>query len=125
MFILCGLILEAGEILFRDFWSPFSFPFVFFLSVTIFKNKYNRPNGSCLTRTLGPAGFISWGGPAGPPQTLAALAPRRAAVRRTAGGSFFFFSPRFFFEKPFGFSDGFVCFFLFRFFKIDQFFRFI
>ena len=30
MFILCGLILEAGENLFRDFWSPFSISFVCF-----------------------------------------------------------------------------------------------
>ena len=29
MFILCGLILEAGENLFRDFWSPFSISFYF------------------------------------------------------------------------------------------------
>ena len=31
MFILSGLILEAGENLFRDFWSPFSISFYFFL----------------------------------------------------------------------------------------------
>ena len=30
MFTLCGLILEARENLFRDFWSPFSISFYFY-----------------------------------------------------------------------------------------------
>ena len=33
MFIKSGLILEAGEILFRDFWSLFGTSFYFFLRV--------------------------------------------------------------------------------------------
>ena len=32
MFTLCGLILEARENLFRNFWSPFSISFYFFSS---------------------------------------------------------------------------------------------
>ena len=42
MFILCGLILEAGENLFRDFWSPFSISFLFFFRAYL-KKKRNRP----------------------------------------------------------------------------------
>ena len=145
MFILCGLILEAGENLFRDFCSPFSIPFVFFLSVTLFK-KTQPTYGPYPTRTLGPSGFISRGGPAGPPQTLAALAPRRRRLCRAAAALpplscctaaaplycaraapppppfagppevvFFLLAPVFF-KKPFSFSDGFVRFFSFGFF---------
>ena len=122
MFILCSLILEARENLFRDFWSPFSIPFVFFLSVTLFLKKIATDLRAVSDQTLGPSGFISQGGPAGPPpQTLAALAPRRrrlcrraapprAAVRRTAGGSFFSFRPGFF-RKTVQFFRGFCSFF--------------
>ena len=39
MFILFGLILEVGEILFRDFWSPFSIPFVFFSERNYLKKR--------------------------------------------------------------------------------------
>ena len=37
MFTLCGLILEARENLFQNFWSPFSISFIFFLHGIILK----------------------------------------------------------------------------------------
>ena len=48
MFILCGMILEAGKNLFRDFWSPFSIPF--FPARNNLK-KERTDYGPCLART--------------------------------------------------------------------------
>ena len=42
MFILSGLLLEVGENLFRDFWSPFSISFICFSARNYLKNA-NRP----------------------------------------------------------------------------------
>ena len=55
MFILSGLILEAGENLFRDFWSPFGISFNRFSVRNLKKTKptmgRNRP-GLRLTGAL-------------------------------------------------------------------------
>ena len=40
MFILSGLILEAGENLFRDFWSPFGISFNRFSARNLKKTDY-------------------------------------------------------------------------------------
>ena len=107
MFILCVLILEARKNLFWDFWSPFSFPYVFFLSVIIYKKMSeptlgrNRPG----LRLAGPlySATKARGQPTAPrpapnpnprpPRAASALRRRLAA----AGGSFS--HRRFFFEN--------------------------
>ena len=82
MFILCGLILEAGENLFRDFWSPFS---IFFSSTRNYFKKTNRPTGRVRLGLLARPAFISREAQvAAPPNPSAAAAlappPRRAAA---------------------------------------------
>ena len=62
MFTLCGLILEARENLFPDFWSLFSISFICF-SARIIK-KTQPTYGPCPTWTLGPIGLYKPGSPA-------------------------------------------------------------
>ena len=57
MFTLCGLILEARENLFQNFWSPFSISFYF--SSERNKKNANRLNGPCPTWTPTREAFIS------------------------------------------------------------------
>ena len=81
MFTLCGLILEARENLFQNFWSPFSISFYF---SSTRNNKKNEPTyGPCPTRTLARLGNMSR--PSPPGETLAAaspaLEPHAAAAR--------------------------------------------
>ena len=45
MFILSGLILEDGENVFREFWSPFSISFYFSFAQNYLKKTRNRPTG--------------------------------------------------------------------------------
>ena len=48
MFSLCGLILEAGENLFRDFLSPFSISFVSFSARNYLKKTSEPTYGPCV-----------------------------------------------------------------------------
>ena len=125
MFILCGLILEAGENLFQDFWSPFSIPFVFF-SVTI--KKTQPAYGPCPTRTLGPSRLYKPGSPARglqtlpprpPPPPCTASHPPCAAAGPVAGvaGVVFFYSPVFFPKNRLVFPTVLFAFFSFGFFR--------
>ena len=68
MFTLPGLILEARENLFRDFWSPFSISFYFSSE----RKKNGTDYGPYSARTPQAGAFISRGKPA---QRPAALAP--------------------------------------------------
>lgn len=56
MFTLSAILLEDGENLFQDFWSPFSISFIYF---SVHRNylKKHRPTGSCPPRTPGPVGL--------------------------------------------------------------------
>ena len=85
MFTLCGLILEARENLFKNFWSSFSISFYFSSERNNLK-KTNRPNGPCPTRTPGPVAFISRGEaqpkPNPSPSPELPPPPARAARRR-------------------------------------------
>ena len=72
MFTLSGLILEARENLFRDFWSPFSISFYFFSSE---RKKTEPPIGRTRPGLRLAGAFISRGKPArrpSRPETLAA-----------------------------------------------------
>ena len=54
MFILSGLILEVGENLFRDFWSPFSISFIYFYARNYLKKR--EPTLGRVRPGLRPAG---------------------------------------------------------------------
>ena len=89
MFILCGLILEAGENLFRDFWSPFSISFYFSSERNYKKNETDL--GPCPNRILSvlrpykppmPARAAIPPAPPNPSAAAAARAPARHRRRR-------------------------------------------
>ena len=78
MFTLCGLILEARENLFRNFWSPFSISFYFSSARNI--KKTNRPTGRVRLGLRPEVAFISRPSPGG--ETLAPAPPCTRARRR-------------------------------------------
>src|SRR4051812_31333914 len=78
MFILSGLILEAREILFRDFWSLFSISFYFFSECNYLKK--NKPT-SGRTRAGHRPGPPFKCPPPDPPNPTTP-APSRARCRR-------------------------------------------
>ena len=55
MFTLCGLILEAGENVFRDFWSQFSIYFLTFSARLNYLKKGQPTPGRTRAGLLGPA----------------------------------------------------------------------
>ena len=77
MFTLCGLILEARENLFRNFWSPFSISFYFSSE----RNKKNEPTSGRTRAGHRPGQPLNSAGPSRPrPSAL----PRSA---RAAGAA--------------------------------------
>ena len=129
MFTLCGLILEARENLFRNFWSPFSISFYFSSERN---NKKNEPTyGPCPTRTPARGGLYKPRPSPGEPQppqlpTLAVARSRRRRrppPRRPAPSSpdvaaaevrrrIYFRANGYFLEKKIGFRRFFVLVFL-------------
>ena len=63
MFTLSAIFLEDGEILFQDFWSPFSISFLRFSARQNILKKVTYLTGPCPPRTPGPAGLYKPGGP--------------------------------------------------------------
>ena len=81
MFTLCGLILEARENLFRNFWSPFNISFYFSSARNLKKTRTDLRAVS--DRDTGPGRLYKPGQPtrANPSRPSPKPPPRRAAAR--------------------------------------------
>ena len=119
MFTLSGLILEARENLFRDFWSPFSISFYFSSERNYFKKRGNRPAGRVRLGLPARRGFISRptpgrGNPSPAPRPSPAAAAAAAGRHRTPPEvRRLVFLAGFFFRKTVDFSSvllDLVCF---------------
>ena len=122
MFTLCGLILEARENLFRNFWSPFSIYFYF--SSERNNKKTNRlravPERDTARGQPLNSAAPSRPSPSAPPRSARAAGAAVAVADDPAarGSSCLVFRA----EKK---RKKVAVFFSFDFFKIDRFFRFI
>ena len=88
MFTLSGRFLEDGEILFQDFWSPFSIYFLHFSVISFLKKSTDLPGhgrpGLCHRPGLYKPAPCPAAHPASPPPSQPTLPPNPSRRRRAA-----------------------------------------